>query len=218
MIREHSRNPSIAYPSYRNPQGGGYTPRRMPQPTPRALVTTQAGIESFTVSPAGALVIYARRVVAGESYRSHLWSVSRAGGRPRRLTSGAVRDAAPAISPDGSSVAFIRAPSGDPDAKPQVWLLPLTGRRRPWQLTRRRDGAAHPVWSPSGSLIAFLGEAGEDRFAVGLDPRRPKRLPTARHMNRLDYRDDESGLLGRRTHLWLVAPRRGARPWPPAPR
>jgi dipeptidyl aminopeptidase/acylaminoacyl peptidase len=179
--------------------------------TPRALISTQAAIESFTLDPAGETIVYALRTVVGEAYRSHLWLVPHAGGRARRLTSGAVRDTAPAFSPDGRRVAFVRATAGDPDAKPQVWLLTL-GRARPRRLTRMPHGAGAPSWSPDGTTIAFLAEAGADRFAVGLDPRRPKRAPTARHITRLDYRDDTSGLLGRRSHLWTVAADLGARP------
>ena len=155
--------------------------------------------------------MYALRTVVGERYRSHLWLVPVAGGRARRLTSGAVRDAAPAFAPDGKRVAFVRTPAGDADAKPQVWLLTL-GRARPRRLTGMPHGAGAPSWSPDGATIAFVAEAGDDRFAVGLDPRKPKRAPTARRITRLDYRDDTSGLLGRRSHLWTVAAEPGGRP------
>jgi dipeptidyl aminopeptidase/acylaminoacyl peptidase len=175
----------------------------MQRPTPTALVTTQAAIESFSVSPSGELVAYALRTVVGGAYRSHIWVVPRAGGRPRALTRGAVRDAAPAFSPDGSRVAFARRPAGETEEKAQVWTVPAGGGRLR-RLTRQREGASTPLWSPDGRTIAFIGEAGDDRFAVGLDPRRRKRAPTARRITRLDYRDDTSGWLGRRSHLWLI--------------
>ncbi len=190
-------------------RGVRHTPAGMRQPTPRALVRAQAGISSFTVSPDGERLIYARRTVVGETYRSHLWAISRAGGRARRLTSGAVSDTAPALSPDGALVAFVRTPSADPDAKGQIWIGPTAGGR-PWRLTRQPHGASTPRWSPDGGVLAFIGEAGADRFAVGLRPQRPKRAPTARRITRLDFRDDTSGLLGRRSHLWLTPVGRGA--------
>ena len=66
------------------------------------------------------------------------------------------------------------------------------------------------MWSPDGKRLLFLGAGGEDRFIVGRV--RPKQAPVARRITRTDFRDDESGLLGRRTHLWTVAARPGARP------
>ena len=178
-------------------------------PTARALVNAQVAIESFDLSRNGAWVVYAARVVHRGAYRSHLWAVPWEGGRPRRLTEGAVRDTAPAISPDGRSVAFVHDAVREEKAEPQVWSVPLAGGA-PWQLTRLAHGAGTPRWSPDGRRIAFLAQAGPDRFAVG--PERKGRALTARRMSRTDFRDDESGNLGRRTHLWVVDARRGARP------
>lgn len=175
----------------------------MQRPTPAALVTAQAAIESFSISPSGSRIVYALRTVVRGAYRSHLWLVAWTGGRPVVLTRGAVRDGSPTFSPDGSRIAFVRRPAGETDAKPQIWTIPSSGGRAR-RLSKQKDGAGSPLWSPGGRHLAFIGEAGEDRFAVGLDPRRPKRAPTARRMTRLDYRDDTSGWLGRRAHLWLI--------------
>ena len=193
---------SAAQRAEQTPPADAYSSTMRPA-TPPALVTTQAGIESFTVGPSGNPIVYVLRTVVGEAYRSYLWLVGRAGGRPRRLTSGAVRDTAPAISPDGTQIAFVRSPAGKEDVKPQVWILSIRGGR-PRRLTRQPGGAGQPLWSPDGTTIAFVGEAGDDRFVVGFNPRRPKRTPTARHFTRLDYRDDTSGWLGRRSHLWTI--------------
>jgi dipeptidyl aminopeptidase/acylaminoacyl peptidase len=178
-------------------------------PTPRALVNAQVAIESFDLSADGAWIVYAARVVTRSAYRSQLWAVPWEGGRPRPLTNGAVRDGAPAISPDGQQVVFVRGPVDEAKAEPQIWVMPLAGGR-PWQLTRLAHGAGKPRWSPDGRRIAFLAHAGADRFAVG--PERKGRTVTARRITRTDFRDDEAGTLGRRTHLWVVDARRGARP------
>ncbi|HEX6474305.1 MAG TPA: hypothetical protein VF114_04355, partial [Candidatus Limnocylindria bacterium] len=181
----------------------------MPTPTGRALVNAQAVIESFSLSMDGELLVYARREVRRGRYVSHLWTVPWSGGRARRLTSGAVRDANPAISPDGSLVAFARTAVGPDPGEAQIWIQPLAGGE-PWQLTKQRHGAGSPQWSPDGRRLLFLGQAGDDRFIVGRV--RPKQAPLARRITRTDYRDDDSGLLGRRTHLWSVAGKSGARP------
>ena len=178
--------------------------------TGRALVNAQVAIESFSLSADGSTLVYAARRVERGAYVSHLFSVPWSGGRSRRLTSGRVRDTAPAISPDGRSVAFVRAPVGKDDAEGQLWILPLRSGARPWRLTRQQHGASTPRWSPDGTRLAFLGQAGDDRFVVGRE--RSKRSPIARRLTRTDFRDDESGQLSRRTHLWAVDAARGAHP------
>jgi dipeptidyl aminopeptidase/acylaminoacyl peptidase len=180
----------------------------MRPPTGRNLVNAQVVIESFSISSDGETLVYALRRVERGAYVSHLWAVPWAGGRPRRLTAGRVRDGSPVISPDGRSVSFTRSPVGEADAEGQVWILALDGRNRPWQLTRQRHGAASPRWHPDGRSVAFLGQAGSHRFVVGKED--PKRAPIARRITRTDFRDDESGHLGRRTHLWLIDVRRRA--------
>jgi dipeptidyl aminopeptidase/acylaminoacyl peptidase len=181
----------------------------MASPTGRALVNAQRVIESFSLAAHGERLVYALRQVRGGRYVSHLWSVPWTGGRARRMTAGAVRDVNPALSPDGRLVAFARTAVGPEPGEAQIWILPLDGGEG-WQLTKQRHGAGTPAWSPDGRRLLFLGQAGEDRFIVGRV--RPKQAPVARHITRTDFRDDDSGLLGRRTHLWTIAVRPGARP------
>jgi len=185
--------------------------------TARNLVNAQVAIESFDLSPDGTFVVYAARTVVQGAYRSHLWAVPWEGGRPRRLTSGAVRDSVPSIGPDGS-VAFVRSPADVPKPaarapapaqEAQIWTVPLAGGDSR-QVTRLPHGGGSPRWSPDGGSLAFLAEAGPHRFAVG--PERPGREITARRITRADFRDDDVGNLSRRTHLWVVGRRRGARP------
>ena len=183
--------------------------RRMPSATGRALVNAQAVIESFSLSSDGERLAYGLRQVRGGRYVSRLWSVAWSGGRANRLTSGPVRDVNPAISPDGRLVAFARTTVGPDPGEAQIWIMPLDGGEA-WQLTKQRHGAGTPVWSPDGKRLLFLGQAGDDRFIVGRI--RPKQPPVARRITRTDFRDDDSGLLGRRTHLWTIAARPGARP------
>lgn len=182
----------------------------MTRATPRALVTAQVAIEAFRVLPDGGRVVYVRRVVAANTYRSHLWIVPWRGGRRRQLTRGVVRDTAPAVAPDGRRVAFIRGPVDPGSEVPgQVWILPLDGGE-PWQLTQLKHGASSLTWSPDGGRLAVIGPAGDQRFSIG--PEKAGAAPRVRRITRLDFRDDEAGHLTRRSHLWVVAARPNAAP------
>ena len=178
-----------------------------------ALVRAQKVVESFDLAADGSVAVFARRLVHGNAYRSHLWVVPWLGGRPRRLTHGAVRDTTPQLSPNGEQVAFIRAASAQPgregDETAQAWIVPLRGGR-PWRLTRLPHGVNVLRWSPDGRSLALVADAGEPRFVVG--PKRAGVEPVARHMTRTDWRNDDTGLAGRRSHLWVVAAQRGAAP------
>jgi dipeptidyl aminopeptidase/acylaminoacyl peptidase len=181
----------------------------MSSTTPRALVRAQRAIESFDLSASGETLVYVLRQVVRDRYVSHLWVVPWSGGRPRQVTHGFTRDTAPSISPDGGSVAFARASAEEDADEAQVWILSLAGGEA-WQLTRLPHGAGTPRWSPDGDRLALLAQTGPQRFAIG--PERRGKAPRARVMRRTDFRDDESGHLSRRTHLFTLAPRDGARP------
>ena len=88
-------------------------------------------------------------------------------GEIRRLTVDDSTNSAPAISPDGTKLAFMSTRA----EKPQLWLLPLDGgeSRRLTDLAQGVGGG--PVWSPDGSKIAFTAGPPEER-----KPERPYRI------------------------------------------
>ena len=184
-----------------------------PRPADPSIIERQVAIEAFRLTPDGATLVYVKRVVARGAYRSHLWSVPYRGGRARQLTRGAVRDTSPAVAPDGGSVAFLRA-SAQEDAEEtdgQIWILPLDGGEA-WRLLSVPHGVSELALSPDGRQLAFTAPADELRFIVGEAPSRAKkREPIARRITRLDFRDDEVGLRDRRTHLFVVPVREGAK-------
>jgi dipeptidyl aminopeptidase/acylaminoacyl peptidase len=187
---------------------------------PAAVIRAQVVLEEHDLAPDGSFAIVVRRVVAANRYRSHLWLVplgGRAIERPRRLTSGRVRDTRPRISPDGRLVLFRRRDAADDDAPTRLHVLAIGGRRasggRPRAVTGRRVEVSEAEWSPDGRRIAFTAETDPPRFIVGAPPAKGDE-PVARRITRIDWRYDEIGHVDRWSHLFVVDVRRGA----PTPR
>ncbi len=95
--------------------------------------------------------------------RTHIWVVDVRTGKAKQLTDHAVFDeSAPAISPDGTLLAFISNHAKDPDLSPDtddLFVMPASGGD-----ARKIDaplGPKHrPVFSPDGKWIAYLGVDG----------------------------------------------------------
>jgi dipeptidyl aminopeptidase/acylaminoacyl peptidase len=123
------------------------------------------------ISPDGTRVVYAQtRIAPGETEdddeveHSDLYLLAVESGEVRQLTVSHSTNSQPAISPDGSTVAFLSTRT----EKPQLWLLPLDGGE-PRKLTDLAQGVGGgPVWSPDGTRIAFTAGPQEE-------PRKPER-------------------------------------------
>ncbi|MGH3272780.1 MAG: serine hydrolase [Streptosporangiaceae bacterium] len=181
-----------------------------PDPRARCGTTRRARLDdvyslrlpsSPAISPDGEQVIYVLRTTDrdADADRYALWRVSAAGGAPLQMTRGTA-DTAPAWSPDGATVAFLR---GGDDAA-QVWLLPVTGGE-PEQLTRRPFGAGAPAWSPDGRQLAFTAPASMSRIAAADDKQRTQREREPIVIDRLTYKADGAGLLrDMRSHVHIA--------------
>ena len=140
------------------------------------------------LSADGTRVVFAQtRIAPGEKENDdevehsdlHLLDVE--SGEIRRLTFSDSTNGAPAISPDGSSVAFMSSRT----EKPQLWLLPLDGGE-PHKLTDLAQGVGGgPVWSPDGTKIAFTAGPQDE-------PRKPEH---PYRVTRTMWRFDNIGVL-----------------------
>jgi len=110
-------------------------------------------------------------------FAGDLWTVPRAGGEAKRLTSSPGFETNPVFSPDGSQIAF----TGEYDGNVDVFVMPAGGgvpRRLTW----------HPAmdtvlgWTPDGKRVLFTsGRNAYSRFSelytVGLDGGLEERVP-----------------------------------------
>ncbi|HVZ65980.1 MAG TPA: S9 family peptidase [Lacunisphaera sp.] len=102
---------------------------------------------------------------------SSLWIVDLAGGEPRRLTTAAASDTAPAWSPDGTQLAFI-SKRGEDEAT-GLYLIRLDGGEAR-KILELPYGVANPQWLPDGKAIVvattvipeIAGALGKDDLAA----------------------------------------------------
>jgi dipeptidyl aminopeptidase/acylaminoacyl peptidase len=101
---------------------------------------------------------------ASFGYRSHLFllDLTENNALPVQLTWGDTNDASPRLSPNGQTIAFVRAVNG----VPQIWLL-SNGGGEARCISSLEYGASRPRWSPDGrSLLVqsdVLDRALEER-------------------------------------------------------
>jgi tricorn protease len=106
-----------------------------------------------------------------------LWSVPRAGGEAKRLTSSLGFESNPVFSPDGSQIAF----TGEYDGNVDVFIMPAGGGV-PRRLTWHPSSDSVLGWTPDGRRVLFTsGRNAYSRFSelytAGLDGGLEEKLP-----------------------------------------
>ena len=185
------------------------------------------------ISPDGSQVAFVRVDVneKADTYDTSIWIVAADGSAaPRRLT-GSTRDSAPRWSPDGASLAFVRAAEKDGKVQPpQIYVLAMAGGEAR-AVTEIPRGAANPAWSPDSRMLAFTSTAKpadlapkpESKKQEGKDAPPPPRQSDVRVITEPVYRANGVAGFGyvdrdRPSQIWTVTlPAAGAAPAAPKP-
>jgi len=113
------------------------------------------------LAPDGSRAVFVKTAVNAkrDGYTTALFLIDleHPGAPPRQLTNGP-HDSQPRWSPDGKSLAFIRALEKDGKPEPaQLYLLPLAGGEA-MQISSLAKGVSSPYWSPDNATIAVLSD------------------------------------------------------------
>ena len=162
-------------------------------------------VSEAQISPHGKLVAYTLTTPDMEANRNagNIWIVPIAGDEPLQLTQSG-RDSSPVWSPDGKTIAFLSARSGDS----QVYLLSMDGGE-PKQITKISTGVDIVKWSPDGKTIAFTSgvypDCKDDACNKKRAEEREKDKVKAHVAEHLLYRHWTHWNDGKRSHLFVTA-------------
>jgi Tol biopolymer transport system component/DNA-binding winged helix-turn-helix (wHTH) protein len=124
------------------------------------------GVRGLSISKDGT-----RLAFAGLGLNSQIWAqaVDASGapvGEPRALTSDTSRrNSTPAISPDGTKVAYMSSRRGE---RPNLWVMDADGQH-PFQLTSDDRFDSQPTWSSDGTRIMYLATGRNDEQLLAID-------------------------------------------------
>ena len=158
------------------------------------------------VSADGDFVVYVHNFmdIMEDKRRSNLWRVDGDGDNARPITTGAVNDGSPRISPDDSRVAYVSAD----DKGAQIFVRWLEGGET-LQVTRQPFSPGNLAWSPNGDWLAFTMFVPSKPATMGTLPPAPKGAKWAKPpvvVERSTFRLDGVGTLPvGYTHVFVVS-------------
>jgi hypothetical protein len=118
--------------------------------------------------------------VGGNNVSSDLYAVRGDGGSPIPLTYTPVAELAPALAPDGGTVAFLRARSLRDSTPATIWLLNLlSGADRELRLPRNAGPPRRVGWSRDGRSLVVRADGGLYRIEVPPEKPEPRLVPPA---------------------------------------
>jgi dipeptidyl aminopeptidase/acylaminoacyl peptidase len=155
------------------------------------------------LSPDARWLLYAVRITDVDANRRLTTTMLAPIGTPgdaRRFPSDSVRAAEARWSPDGSRIAYI--------AGGQLWIADVRGGGAR-QLTNLAGGASGPIWSPTGTHIAFASavtpDCPDDACNRAREKVREESKVKAYTADHLMYRHWNAWDTGTRSHLFVVA-------------
>ncbi|HEX8031334.1 MAG TPA: hypothetical protein VF491_22850, partial [Vicinamibacterales bacterium] len=110
------------------------------------------GVRGLSLSPDGGRVVFAGVSLDSQIWKQPIRKDGSAVGAASPLTNDTSRrNSMPAISPDGSRVAYVSTRRGE---QPNVWTMTIDGNA-PLQLTSDDSPDHQPSWSPDGRRVAY---------------------------------------------------------------
>jgi len=161
------------------------------------------------ISPNGKYVVFVVAKMNGrdDRYDTNLWLAEVQTGRLRQLTTGG-RDGSPAWAPDSAQISFVRSAR---KSRAQIFTYDLTGGRIK-RLTNLKSGAADPLYSNGGRMIAFSSptidppqRAHIDFQAAGFKPRKSQLHSDVGIINTMHFQANGAGEIYRfHRHIWVM--------------
>jgi len=124
-------------------------------------LTTNGSAQDPVWTPDGKRIAF-RQTLSG--YRNLYWKPADGSGDDERLTNSDNLQSAASFSPDGKWLAFWET---DPATSTDIWLLPLSGDRKPQVFLKTRFAEYNPQFSPDGQWLAYVSnESGREEIYV----------------------------------------------------
>ena len=160
--------------------------------TPERLVTALKAAGNPVIAPDASCIVYSLSGVDAASLKnqSQLWAIDLDGSNARQLTNEGQTNGGQVWSPDGSQIAWVSKREGDkPNA---ICVMDVrTGDQR--EIVRHKAGPLTIAWSPDGATLAYSLPVDPDNPTE--EPEDADAAPKVRAFRRLDYKQDNRGLL-----------------------